>query len=180
MTQEQVIKSIQIVSAKAVKVFRFDIYDEDDLKQECFILALEALERFNGDSPLEAFLFMFFKNRLQNFKRKHFYRLDINCVHCETFNENCDACLRKQETQKRRRNLLETADIQAIATELTFMPTDEQDHDITVLCERIDTELLPDERIDYLKMKDDVYVPKQRKMYITKRIQEILSDYLNE
>lgn len=56
--------------------FSFGIYSPDDIVQECFLLAREALARYDGRKPLENFLSVHLHNRLVNFKRDKFERPD--------------------------------------------------------------------------------------------------------
>ena len=69
MTEQEVVDTINKVVSRYAHRFRFGYYDADDIKQEAFIIAMEALDRYDNDGPLESFLAVHVKNRLSNFKR---------------------------------------------------------------------------------------------------------------
>lgn len=143
-------------------------------------MALEGLDRFTGDSPLEAFLYLFLKSRLKNFKRNHSYRIDIKCVKCSTFNPECPGCAKKEHTQNKKKSLLQAIDISNHTDTLLKHENNDIEHDISVLMKKIDSVLSPDERLDYLRIKDEVYIPKKRKEEIIGKVKEIIDDYFNE
>lgn len=67
MTEESVFKVIDKVCTKFDK-FKFSIYSAEDIRQEAFILCVEALERYT-EGPLENFLSVHVRNRLINLRR---------------------------------------------------------------------------------------------------------------
>ena len=75
-TEQEVIDTLELV-AERYKTFTFAYYDQDDIKQECFLFGLDALERYItqkspdiSGNPLENFLAKHIRNRLINLKRK--------------------------------------------------------------------------------------------------------------
>ena len=56
MTEEQVIATINKVAARYAHKFKFGYYEAEDIKQEAFIIAMEALDRYDETRPLENFL----------------------------------------------------------------------------------------------------------------------------
>ena len=73
MTEQQVIETINKVISRYIYKFRFGYYESEDIRQEAFIIAMEALERYDEKRPLENFLAVHVKNRLSNFKRDKFF-----------------------------------------------------------------------------------------------------------
>lgn len=71
MTETQVLNLIMEIAEKHASKRAFAIYDADDIKQECFLIAVEALEKYNGVYPLENYLRVSILNRLKNFHRKY-------------------------------------------------------------------------------------------------------------
>lgn len=69
MTPEQVLETIQTVSKRMRNKFAFKCYEPDDIEQEAFILCIDALDRYDGNRPLENFLHRHLNNRLFNLRR---------------------------------------------------------------------------------------------------------------
>jgi hypothetical protein len=82
MTEDEVLVTIDKVISKLSYKFIFGCYTYDDIKQEAFIIALEGLEHYRPDLPLENFLWVHVKNRLCNLKRDKYIRLDKPCATC--------------------------------------------------------------------------------------------------
>ena len=76
MTEEQVVSTISKISSRLASKYTFPNYEADDISQEAFIIGMEALDRYDGVRPLENFLSIHIKNRLNNFKRDNYYRQD--------------------------------------------------------------------------------------------------------
>lgn len=60
---------IQEISRNLSKKYKFDIFSPEDIEQELFLIALPALERYDGRAPLRNFLSVALRTRLLNFKR---------------------------------------------------------------------------------------------------------------
>jgi DNA-directed RNA polymerase specialized sigma24 family protein len=69
MTEKEVLEIINKVASRYAHKFRFGYFEADDIRQEAVIIAMEALERYEEGRPLENFLAVHVKNRLNNFKR---------------------------------------------------------------------------------------------------------------
>ena len=81
-SEQEVLDIIEIVSNRLAYRFRFGYHDTDDLKQQAFLEALKGLEKYDGKHRLENFLSVHIKNRLCNFKRDNYIRLEIPCQNC--------------------------------------------------------------------------------------------------
>ncbi len=81
--------------------FKFGYMDNEDIAQECYLLAREALDRYDGKRPLEHFLSVHLRNRLSNFRRDNFTRLDAVC----------------QKIQNDKKSIMEPLDISLVDTE---------------------------------------------------------------
>lgn len=78
MTENEVVQVIQKVSNRLSGKFVFGFYDREDLEQEAFIMALSALDNYDQEQgPLENFLHVHLSNRLKNFKRDKFFRINL-------------------------------------------------------------------------------------------------------
>jgi DNA-directed RNA polymerase specialized sigma subunit len=57
MTEQQVIDQINIVVNRIAPKYAFGTYGVDDIKQEAFIICMDALNRYDQKRPLENFLY---------------------------------------------------------------------------------------------------------------------------
>lgn len=69
---------IELVSS----TFPFGYYDIDDIKQECWCFALEAMPRYDAERPLRNFIYTHLWYRLLNLWRNKYRRTDPPCIQC--------------------------------------------------------------------------------------------------
>lgn len=156
MNAEQVIRQINKVVDRIAPKYVFYGYEVEDLKQESFIICMEALPRYDAARPLENFLSVHLSNRLKNFVRdNHFSNA-----------EDIDKVRVMKPAQLDHEHSL-------VDGEQRFAIRDEQ-IDYRDMLKIIDRKLPAQYRLDYLKMQNDVYVSRQRKEEITVVIYEIL------
>ena len=67
MTEKEVTETITKIANRYAYKFQFGYYTPDDIRQEAFIIAMDALDRYDESRPLENFLAVHVKNRLNNF-----------------------------------------------------------------------------------------------------------------
>ena len=170
MTEEQVVATINKVVSRYANRFRFGYYDADDIKQEAFIIAMEALDRYDNDRPLENFLAVHVKNRLSNFKRDKFFRRPAD--------PDNDQLPPKSEIKK---FLMEPLNIETIRDEHEVNMSNSDDFveavDTAELFLLIDQHLSISFRADYLRMMHGVYVPKPRREQIHQEIISIFQQH---
>jgi RNA polymerase sigma factor (sigma-70 family) len=163
MTEAETLKIIDKVLRKFAKKYAFGLYDHDDIYQEGFMLAMQALEVYDGDSPLENFLSVHIKNRLISLKRSKFSRKDI-CNSCTKFDENCPKCIKRQATYSAKKNLNQPIDILSVNPEGEKNLCQANNSDVSLetseLLSLINKYLPLKYREDYLKMRDGVYIHK--------------------
>ena len=155
MSEEEVLEKIDLVVNRIAPRYTFNGYEVDDIKQEAFIICMEALKRYDCKRPLENFLSVNLSNRLKNFVRDNYFT--------------------KNETEKQK--VLNPAQLSyedSIPSD--YEPDDEllDAQDMTAI---IDKALPVEYRADYLKMMGNVYVPKKRKEEITNTIKNILEEH---
>lgn len=78
MTKEETLEKLELVINRIAPKYCFAGYDIDDMKQEAYIICMDALERYDEKRPLENFLSVNLANRLKNFIR------DNHCKSGET------------------------------------------------------------------------------------------------
>ena len=155
MTEQEVLQKINIVVNRIAPKYTFNGYDVDDIKQEAFIICMDALDRYDELRPLENFLSVNLSNRLKNFVRDNYYT-------------KCD------EEKKKVLN----------PTQLSYEDNIQEDYhdsdnhlDLRSAKSIIDKYLPSKYRSDYLKITSDVYVPKKRKLEILSLIKKILKEH---
>ena len=155
MTEQQVTDQIMTVVNRIASKYTFYGYTVDDLKQEAFIICMDALNRYDGERRLENFLSVNLSNRLKNFVRdNHFTNND----------------------PPGRINVLRPAQLDN-EDSLEEVCIDESGGiDMKDMIGIINRDLPPSMRMDYLKMINDVYIPVARKEYIKNTIKSILED----
>ncbi len=164
MSEEEVKSIILKVAQKLAPKYVFASYDVEDIEQEAFIIALEALERYDTDKPLENFLYTHVNNRLKNFKREYYYSQDHGIA---------------QKIQDRKKNLLEPIDIDCLYSVSTQDNTVTDAH-IREITELIDKKLPSHLRRDYLKLRNNSFLPKSRKANVIRVIEDIINGEYNE
>lgn len=154
MKKEDVIKQIKLVVDRISPKYTFNGYDLDDIKQEAFIICMDALNRYDQKRPLENFLSVHLSNRLKNFVRDNFYT--------------------KNEEDKKK-----ILSPKSLSYE-DYIPDDEPNHDNHIDAneiKKIVDKYLPSEyRSDYLKIISNVYVPKKRQDEVIRLVKDILKE----
>jgi len=160
-----VTETIEKVANRYAYKFQFAYYTPEDIKQEAFIIAMEALDRYDGKRPLENFLAVHVKNRLNNFKRDNFYRQSKS---------------EKSLSSNSKKHLMEPLDISNIRDESErnmrvdddFIRAIEDKELFSLIDEHLNVSL----RSDYLRILHNVYVSKPRREQIYSEIQLILRE----
>lgn len=81
-TEEQFLETFNQVISRIAKKFVFGNRQESDIYQEAFIIAIEGLDKYDSSRPLANFLYIHIRNRLCNYKRKHYMRKEPPCTRC--------------------------------------------------------------------------------------------------
>ena len=168
MKKNEFLKIINKICDRYAYKFQFGYFTPDDIRQEAFIIAVDALERYDESRPLENFLAVHVKNRLNNFKRDRYYRQQ------KIKDDNLD------QLNNSKKFLMDTLDIANIRDEKEKNMRLEDDFidkiAIEELLEIIDEHLDVSLRSDYLRIRDGTYVPKPRREQIIEEITQILRD----
>jgi DNA-directed RNA polymerase specialized sigma24 family protein len=190
MTEEQLIEIVDSIIKRLSSTYSFGYYQSQDIAQECWLLAIDGLERYDGERCLENFLFIHIKNRLLNLKRNKFSRNDIPCKKCphyrpkEYFDDKCDFFEKRMDCKEfatwKQRNHLKRELCSSNYNVDTYDNLDaqadvEQETEINELRALIDKKLDINLRADYLKMRAGVTIPKAKKELIENEIRAIIS-----
>lgn len=154
MTKQEVVLTMNKVIDKTAAKYTFYGYTVDDIKQESYIICIEALERYDGKRPLENFLSVNLSNRLKNFVRDNYFI---------------------SSTDQQRVRVVQPAQLdyeENLIGEEDAISKIYSDIDYKNLSHLIDINLPPHMRMDYLKMVEGMYISKQRKDEISEYILE--------
>jgi DNA-directed RNA polymerase specialized sigma24 family protein len=157
MTEEEVMSTIMLVINRTAPKYTFYGYEVDDIKQESFMICVDALDRYKEGRPLENFLAVHLSNRLKNFVRdNHFTQHEQEKAKVVMPGQLSDDnnIVSPQSLQAKRVERIDTREMQKI----------------------IDIKLPAQYRMDYLKIINDVYVPKKQKEEVLSIIEQILKE----
>ena len=158
MTEEEVIDTIMLVVNRTAAKYTFYGYEVDDIKQESFIICMDALDRYQEGRPLENFLAVHLSNRLKNFVRdNHFIKKE---------EENANVIMPGQ-----------LANENSIVSPQSLQAKQEKQVDIKEFKKILDIKLPAQYRTDYLKIISDVYVPKKQREELLEIIINILKEH---
>jgi len=158
MTEKEVMDTIMLVINRTAPKYTFYGYEVDDIKQESFMICSDALERYKEGRPLENFLAVHLSNRLKNFVRdNHFTQHEQEKAKIVMPGQLSDDnnVVSPQSPQADRPEQMDTKEMQRI----------------------IDIKLPAQYRADYLKIVNDVYVPKKQKAEVLEAIEQILKEH---
>ena len=162
MTEQEVVNIINKIATRLAPKFTFAFFEVEDIKQEAYLIAVEALDRYDENKPLENFLFAHINNRLKNFKRDNYYRYDQG---------------KAEEIQTTKKRILEPVvldDSSCISRDDSIV----DDIYIKNMKDKIDCHLPANLRADYLRMQTGVPLSKQKRLEVETEVKKIIGgDY---
>lgn len=172
---EQTIETIQKIAKRLAPKYVFGYYTVEDIEQEAFLIGVDGFARYDASyGPLENFLHVHVNNRLHNFRRDNFYRPpQKGCAECP--DSSCESCQERQRRALSRRYLTQSADPALCLEQSSYTDETTTNIELDEIKTKINLNLPMDMRIDYLRMLDGVYVPKQRRIEIENKILEIIN-----
>lgn len=178
MNQETVLKVIQKVSKRVARKFTFGFHDQEDIEQDIYIIAIEALEYYDPSRPLENYLTVYVSNKLKNEKRNKYHRIDYVCSSCNNEDGMCSVCQKYHRRNNAKKSLMEPLDINQVRGifEKSVSYYTENETEIKEILALIDANLESSYREDYLKMRSGVKISNFRRRTIIKRVNEIIRD----
>lgn len=195
MTESEVLEIIDRISSRLCHKFTFGFHTHEDIKQQAFIEACKGLITYDGKRPLENFLWIHIKNRLCNFKRDNFERIDKPCLKCplkafdKSLPSECKLYNNKSECElynawvvrnAPKKNLVNCLDLDNIDDEYESRMSKSQDFvgDIEQgrLLSLIDEKIPLNLRSYYVKLKAGLKIPRQQREEIKAIIGALISD----
>jgi hypothetical protein len=158
MTEEEVLAVMEKVINKTAGKYTFYGYTVNDIKQESYIICIDALERYDENRRLENFLSTNLSNRLKNFVRDNHFTGDVDGERAKVI----------QPAQLDYEELL-------VDNEEKYRVDDTQ-YDYLYISSNIDRLLPASMRMDYLKIVNGVYTTRARREEITSKISEIMEE----
>ena len=191
MTESQVIQIINNIANRLAGKFKFGYHDLEDMKQQARLFAWEGLENYDGVRPLENFLWTHVRNRLYNFKRNNFGRPDKPCDSCPFFDrdfsnskgygcrefdnhEECDLYLGWIKRNTSKRNIMNTAQLDL---DIKSSESIEDIIDKKHIFNTVDKEIPVQYREDWVRLVNNLKLPKVRREAITNIIMQILKEH---
>lgn len=167
------LQTIEKVSNRLVYKYTFDIHSEGDLKQEAFLMAVDALERYDNQRPLENFLYIHINNRLKTFKRDNFCRQEPQ--------KGTPEWDKWHKVGGAKKNLLEAITLDSVNPnnetnlyEITdFVANAEYEQILKLIDEHLDPKL----RKYYIKFLHKDKIPKAKRELLMRKIKEIVEEY---
>lgn len=158
MTEDQVMSSITKVISRIAPKYTFYGYTLDDIKQESFLICMDALNRYDQDRPLENFLSVNLSNRLKNFVRDNHF-------------------LAEEEEKAKIAQPGQLENDHSIVDYEEKFSIPEYSIDYTDIIDLLNTEIPASIRMDYLKIVHEVPLPKNRRQEVMDYINYILQSY---
>lgn len=158
MTEDQVMTSIEKVIKRISPKYTFYGYTLEDIRQESFLICMDALNRYDEKRPLENFLSVNLSNRLKNFVRDNHFLVE-----------------EEEKAKIAQPGQLENDHSIVDYEEKFSIP--EYSIDYTNIIELLNTEIPASIRMDYLKIVHEVPLPKNRRQEVMDYINYILQSY---
>jgi RNA polymerase sigma factor (sigma-70 family) len=177
----QQLEEIENVAKRLAPKYVFPGYDLEDIIQEAIIIGLNSFQLYDESrGTFSAYMYVHINNRLKTLKRDKYYRpLPMNCKEClgakSSVNEDelCPTCQSRAKRNETKRGIASPVNIGEIDIEEARV---EDALEIEEARQKIADKLPMDMREDYLRMLDDFYVPKARRLLIEEEIRGILHE----
>jgi len=195
-TEQQVLDDIYNAVNGLVSNFCFGYYDEDDLRQEGFIFATEALPSFLPDKgcSLKTFLRVCVRNQFINLRRNKLHRNSPPCLSCGFVNSSDKTCCVEFEDKNEcakwsgwyyrnqaKRSLVESCDASKVAH---VIPSDDLDVFTHIsraeLLQCVSDEIPLELRADYMRLLDGARLSKSKQDAVVASVRSIIGDMLND
>jgi len=183
-SEQEVLDVIENIANRLCYKFKFGYHSPEDMKQQARLFAWEGLEKYDKKRPLENFLWTHVRNRLYNFKRNNYSRLEKPCDTCELYvNKKCTAFVDQEECNLYKgwldRNNSKKNLMHSISVEF-----DQKEHEhsaIGTLFAKEVSELLDEKlhvrfREDWIRLLNNLKLNKIRKNKILEEIKSILKE----
>lgn len=195
MTEQEVLDVIEKVVRRLAYKFRFGYHDIDDMKQQGRLFAIEGLEAYDEQRPLENFLWTHVRNRLFNFKRDKFERPDKPCANCpiSAYSPASESCMKYDDLMEcswyagwvrrneAKKNLMQPIELAGVRgeEEANMKVEDSVLDDVMYdeIVQIIDRNLPIALRKDWLMCGRGIRIPKHRRLKLQNAVTMILEEH---
>lgn len=155
----------------------------EDTEQEARVICLQALHEFDPSRPLKKYLLTVCRNRLNNFRRKHYTRADAPCMDCHraipgmTKHEGgkyCQPYLEWKQRNDTKKNLARPFDLEARETNKFDDADVPEEVHLKDMMRLIDDCLPLELRKTYLKILAKQHVPTADRQRVREAIKVII------
>lgn len=164
MNQEQMLIITKVIDRMAPK-YTFGFYELEDIKQESYIICINALENYDNNRPLENFLAKHLSNRLKDLKRNKYFR----------HNTNNDNHQKLNESKKKLMDLKQFCQIAEYDHPLEIPHLEEKLNSSEAL-DLVMDKIGPSLRNDFLRMANDVTISQNKRQAVIAKVKEILGE----
>ena len=196
MTEKEVLEIIDKVASKLAYKFKFGYHDIEDMKQQGRLFAIQGMDNYDDSRPLENFLWTHVRNRLFNYKRDNFERPDKPCFSCPFHDPECknsrNECEEFEDKHEcvlfsgwlsrnsSKKNLMSPVGISEVRNDKennmnissSYLDNIANKELLTLIDKNIPLEL----RLDYLRLKNGLKLPRSKKNIIIENIKRILRE----
>ena len=196
-TEEEVVAILTKISTRLAAKFRFGYHAIEDIKQQAILEGLKGLAKYDGIRPLENFLWIHIRNRLFNYKRDNYERIDKPCERCPIamYDKSKKLCMAHPEEELEnckwyyswimrnlaKRNLVDAIDFDNVDDEgessMSSYTDFAEDIDKKVIFELLDEHMPMEYYEDYRRYKYGTRLSKVRKDNVKGIIVEILTKH---
>ena len=155
--QEIILKVIDRIAPR----YTFSYYELDDIKQESFIICLEAVEKYDNSRPFENFISKHLSNRLKTLIRDKYSRSNIESEKHEKLNQS-------------KKNLM---DLKSVDGSYKIYEDDIIERMSTSeAIEKLMRELPPSMRNNFYRLANGVSIQSSKKQALFEKVKEILGE----
>lgn len=190
ISDQEFLDTIDNISKKLSYKFKFGYHEIEDMKQQITVFALEGLENYDYNRPLENFLWTHVRNRLFNYKRDNYQRPNKPCIKCELRDKHCansdydctvysnklDCELYQKWYQRNnsKKNLMYLNNLDDISSILPSIIENHTSPETKELILFLDQMLYGEHRVSYLKLKQGSKITKTSLNKLQNQIKEFL------
>jgi len=190
VSEQELLQTIEIIAKKLAYKFKFGYHELEDMKQQISIFALEGIENYDHNRPLENFLWTHVRNRLFNYKRDNYQRPDKPCHTCplkdrlsgDTDNDcleytnklDCRMYKSWNDRNNTKKNLMYLNTIEELKEYLPNIQQKQHSHEHKEFLDLLEEHLFDNNRRIYLKLKHGSKVYKQEINKLAENIKELI------
>lgn len=162
-TPDQLIIIERVINRVAPR-YKFGYHQVDDIKQEAYLICLEALDRYDQSRPLENFIARHVSNRLKTLRRNKYFRQNVQ--------EREKS--KHHQLNETKRNLVDLRSLEDV--NIGYMEDFGEKLSSLEALEILMDQLSPSMRNDFLRLANGVNIKFYRKHALFNKVKEILGE----